>query len=107
VAIDGGGSVTVAVPAKAADVGATVKVGVRPEDLVATDGPGIFAGQISIVEALGETTLLYFHPQGGGDPIIAKLPGIHKFERGQTVQLATDPRKLHLFDATEKSYLYR
>jgi alpha-glucoside transport system ATP-binding protein len=107
VAIDGGGSVTAPIPARESDVGAAVKLGVRPEDLVVTDGPGLFEGQISIVEALGETTLLYFHPRGGGDPIIAKLPGTHHFERGQTVRLMADSSKLHLFGEDETSYLYR
>ena len=31
---------------------------------------------INITEALGEVTLLYFEPQHGGDPAIAKLPGM-------------------------------
>jgi alpha-glucoside transport system ATP-binding protein len=75
--------------------------------MIPTDGPAVFVGQVQMVEALGETTQLYFAPQGGADPIIAKLPGIHRFERGQTVRLAASPEKLHLFDGSGKSFLYR
>ena len=108
VEIAGGGTVTAAIPSRPNDVGATVKLGVRPEDLTLTDGPGLYAGEISIVEALGETTLLYLTPPPGGtEPIIAKLPGIHQLQRGQTARLMADPAKLHLFDASETSYLYR
>ncbi|MFQ8430295.1 ABC transporter ATP-binding protein [Amaricoccus sp. W119] len=107
VAIDGGGAVEVPIAGRESDLGSEVRLGVRPEDLVLTDGPALYEGEISIVEALGETTLLYFTPEGGADPIIAKLPGIHKLERGQTARLAADSSKLHLFDSHEKSYLYR
>ncbi|TPE52251.1 ABC transporter ATP-binding protein [Amaricoccus solimangrovi] len=107
VEIEGGGAVAVPIPGRAEDVGSVVKLGVRPEDLTLTDGPALYSGEISIVEALGETTLLYFTPEGGADPIIAKLPGIHRLGRGQTARLSADPAKLHLFDAEEKSYLYR
>lgn len=107
VKIDGGGATEVHVRSLATDEGAKVRLGVRPEDLTVTEGPGIYEGQVSMVEALGETTLLYFTPQGNAEPIIAKMPGIHHFERGQTVRLAVRVEKLHLFDDTEKSYLYR
>jgi alpha-glucoside transport system ATP-binding protein len=42
-------------------MGATVQVGIRPEDMVATDGENYaFHGAVDIVEALGEVTQLYF-----------------------------------------------
>jgi len=107
VELEGGDRAHAAIPTQASDMGAAVKVGVRPEDLVPTDGEAVFHGEVAIVEALGETTLLYFTPKGGADPIIAKLPGIHRFERGQTVRLGADPSKLHLFDAQGQSFLYR
>ncbi len=79
----------------------------RPEDLAPTDGEAVFHGEIAIVEALGETTLLYFTPKGEAEPIIAKLPGIQKFKRGETVRLGADPSKLHVFDANGHSFHYR
>jgi alpha-glucoside transport system ATP-binding protein len=54
-----------------------VNVGVRPEDLLATDGEAAFTGEVEITEALGEVTLLYFKRQGDAAQVMAKLPGIH------------------------------
>ena len=41
-------------PSLPEDSGKDVNIGVRPEDFVATDGPQIFKGTVSISEALGE-----------------------------------------------------
>jgi alpha-glucoside transport system ATP-binding protein len=103
-----GGTAHVPVKSDAADQNAAVSLGVRPEDLVPADGQEVlYEGEVTLVEALGETTLLYFTPRGTGDPIIAKMPGIHHFDRGQKVALAARPEKLHLFDSKDRSYLYR
>ena len=108
VTIEGGGRAEVSVRSDAADQGAEVRLGVRPEDLTVADGaPALFEGEVSIVEKLGETTLLYFTPNGAADPIIAKMPGIHPFERGQMVRLTARPEKMHLFDGKDQSFLYR
>ena len=106
IALDGGGSAVSNVPTTDADKGLTVNVGIRPEDMLATDGDFAFEGKVNIVEALGEVTVLYFEPQGGRDAVIAKLPGIHGDLRGNAVRLAADPAKVHLF-ADGKSLLYR
>ncbi|SPF80777.1 ABC transporter ATP-binding protein [Pseudoprimorskyibacter insulae] len=91
-------------PTTDADMGLKVNVGVRPEDMVAAKGDAIYTGAVSITEALGEVTLLYF---GHGDgQVIAKLAGIHQGMRGQTVRLTADPSKVHLF-ADGVSLLYR
>ncbi len=89
--------------------GVSVQVGVRPEDLTvaAPDEPALLEGKVSIVEALGETTLLYFQPRGDNEPIIAKLPGIHRLERRAGVRLTAKPEKIHLFDDKGISYLHR
>ena len=91
VEIEGGDRAHASVPSTQADMGRTVKVGVRPEDLAPTDGESVFHGEVAIVEALGETTLLYFMPKEGAEPIVAKLPGIQHFKRGETVRLGADP----------------
>jgi alpha-glucoside transport system ATP-binding protein len=80
------------------DMGRKVKVGVRPEDFVQTsDEIFVYEGKVDIVEALGEVTLLYFMAVSGADPVIAKLPGIHKDVRGSVVRLGAAPPKVHLF----------
>ncbi|MBU2956164.1 sn-glycerol-3-phosphate ABC transporter ATP-binding protein UgpC [Paracoccus sp. 1_MG-2023] len=107
VELDGGLTAQVAIPTRAGDEGMPVNLGVRPEDMRETDGPGLFQGKVDLTEALGEVTLLYF---GTGNaevvPIIAKLPGIHPGLNGKTVHLTADPQALHLFHKGA-SLLYR
>jgi alpha-glucoside transport system ATP-binding protein len=102
----GGGTAVSAVPTQAADKGLKVNVGVRPEDMVATDGEFIFEGKVNITEALGEVTILYFDKVGDADPVIGKLPGIHKDLRGNTVKLTATPEKVQVFH-NGKSLYYR
>ncbi len=97
VALAGGASATVAIPTPDAAMGKEVNIGVRPEDLTVVDGSGVYTGRVDITEALGEVTLLYFEAQDGRDPVIAKLPGIHKDLRGQNLTLGAAPEKIHLF----------
>ncbi len=104
--MEGGGRAVSTVPSREADRGMAVNIGVRPEDFVEADGAHIFRGKVGITEALGEVTLLYFEPQGGADPVIGKLQGIHKGLRGQDVALTADPAKVHVFMGTQ-SLLYR
>jgi alpha-glucoside transport system ATP-binding protein len=59
----------------------------------------LFEGTVSIVEALGEVTLLYIEGLVESEPIIAKMPGIPRVGRGDKVRFTADKAKLHLFDA--------
>ncbi len=95
-----------AVPTLAADMGAKVNIGIRPEDMTETTGEAAFVGQVEITEALGEVTLLYFKKQGGGSSVVAKLPGIHADLRNKTVRLTAIPSKVHVFHKG-RSLLYR
>jgi len=108
VKLDGGGVAVTAQPTQEADKGLKVNIGVRPEDFVAAPEGGdfIFQGRVNIIEALGEVTLLYFDKVGEGDPVIAKLPGIHAEVRGTDVSLTADPSKVHVFH-NGKSLYYR
>ncbi len=106
VKLDNGGMARSNVLTRDADKGLRVNVGMRPEDLLATDGDAAFTGEVEITEALGEVTLLYFKRQGEASQVIAKLPGIHPDLRHKTVRLAADPAKVHLF-ANGRSLLYR
>ncbi|MFD1342503.1 ABC transporter ATP-binding protein [Litorisediminicola beolgyonensis] len=93
---DGGTAVSL-YPTTEADKGLKVNVGVRPEDLVEAAGDEyLYEGRVDIIEALGEVTLLYFEADKG-EPVIGKLPGIHKDLRGKTVKLGAEPEKVHLF----------
>ena len=47
-----------------------------------------------------------FKAEHGRPPVLAKLPGIHADVRGQTIRLAADPSKVHIFK-DGVSLLYR
>ena len=103
-----GGHADVPIASLDSDKGARVKLGVRPEDLSVTEGDDyLVAANVEIVEALGETTVLYFAPREGHDAFIAKIPGIYKVEKGTELRLTAPPEKLHLFDGEGRSFLYR
>ncbi|MEM1237359.1 MAG: sn-glycerol-3-phosphate ABC transporter ATP-binding protein UgpC [Pseudomonadota bacterium] len=104
----GGGEIETAIPTIGADKGMKVNVGIRPEDMVQTDGDNYaYTGSVEITEALGEVTLLYFQREEGADsPVIAKLPGIHPDLRGASPRLTAAPEKVHLFN-NGVSLLYR
>lgn len=107
---DGNGTFQANIPTQPANKGMKVNVGIRPEDMVATDGDDFaFSDKVTIVEALGEVTQLYFAAPSSSadtDTVIAKLAGIHTDMRGQTLKLTADPAKVHLF-ANGHSLLYR
>jgi alpha-glucoside transport system ATP-binding protein len=98
---DGGGTITSNYPSRDEDMGASVQVGIRPEDMVATDAENYaFSGKVDIVEALGEVTQLYFDtPSADHDTntVIAKLQGIHTGLRGREVRMSATPEKVHIF----------
>lgn len=103
--LTGGRISSVDIPTAASELGKTASFGVRPEDLQITTGEDfLFEGTVSIVEALGEVTLLYIEGLVQGEPIIAKIPGILDVKRGDRVRFTADKAKLHLFDADGKSY---
>lgn len=104
----GGGKATAPIATVDGDKGKTFKLGARPEDMVITEGDDyLFEGEVSYVEALGEVTLIYFNSPDSGESVIAKLPDVQKFTKGQKLRLTADPKKLHLFDENGTSVLYR
>ncbi|WP_299666282.1 ABC transporter ATP-binding protein [uncultured Ruegeria sp.] len=97
VTLDDGGVAVSSVPTEAGDEGKTVNIGIRPEDLVMTEDRPIYSGMVDFTEALGEVTLLYFAASAGREAVIAKLPGVQRNLRGQTVSVTAAPDKVHLF----------
>ncbi|MBY5935275.1 sn-glycerol-3-phosphate ABC transporter ATP-binding protein UgpC [Tateyamaria omphalii] len=104
VKMKGGGIVTSAVPTEDSDKGLQVNVGVRPEDMVETDGDAVFEGTVDFTEALGEVTILYFHADEGESAVLAKMPGIHKDLRGKSVKVTAAPEKVQLFSNGQSLY---
>ncbi|MCC0034773.1 MAG: sn-glycerol-3-phosphate ABC transporter ATP-binding protein UgpC [Hoeflea sp.] len=100
-----GKSVDTGIAVPDADKGSKASFGIRPEDLVATTGDDfLFEGTVSIVEALGEVTLLYVEDLTEDEPIIAKMPGHQQVKRGDRLRFTADKAKLHLFDAGGHTY---
>jgi alpha-glucoside transport system ATP-binding protein len=107
VKLHGGGIVTSAAPTRDSDMGLQVNVGIRPEDMIATDGADYaFEGKVNTTEALGEVTLLYFDKVGDNAAVIGKLPGIHTGLRGTSVRMAASPDKVQVF-VNGRSLYYR
>lgn len=99
VKLDAGGTARSAVPTIDSDKGMRVNVGVRPEDMLLTDGDDyVYADTVKIVEALGEVTQLYFSmPGDAGEGMIAKLAGIHPDIRGKALKFMAEPAKVQIF----------
>ncbi|TCL75660.1 sn-glycerol-3-phosphate ABC transporter ATP-binding protein UgpC [Rhizobium sp. BK251] len=105
VKLTGGKSVTLDIPTPASEKGKTASFGVRPEDLIVSNSDDyLFEGEVAIVEALGEVTLLYIEGLVQDEPIIVKLPGIVDVHRGHKMHFTAARQKLHLFDGTGHSY---
>lgn len=103
-----GGEVTVHAPSRDDLMGATVDLGVRPEDLtVAEDGVnGFVPFDVEISERLGDVTVLYSQATDTADQMVAKLPGIVHVKRGHKLNLTAAPEKLHVFhDGTSLHYM--
>jgi multiple sugar transport system ATP-binding protein len=72
-------------------------LGVRPEALVREAG-GVLPGRVEVVERLGERTLLHVQ-LADGSLVVADARGAAEPALGETVPLAPQPGRLHLFDA--------
>ena len=48
----------------------------------------------------------FFKSEAGAAPVLAKMPGIHKDLRGNTVRVTADPAKVQIF-ANGRSLYYR
>jgi multiple sugar transport system ATP-binding protein len=76
--------------------GDTVKLGIRPHDLVPSEN-GSIKGKVLLVERLGNETFVNFS-LGSGRPWLAALDGDAVSTIGDNISLAYAPEKAHLFD---------
>ena len=86
----------------------TVRVGIRPHDLVVgqAQGAGLVAtSTVEAVEPLGAETLV--HLRLGKDLVIATAPGRVVPAIGSTVEIGAAPGSLYLFDAASEKALGR
>ena len=73
------------------------RLGVRPEDIALTGGPGLTA-RVASVEYLGADSIL--NCIAGGQALAVRAPGRVDLPAGAAVTLAWKPEATHLFDAT-------
>ena len=115
-AIDLGGDTIPLPKEKTADgkldsyVGKKVKMGIRPEDI--DDEPEFMAkhpdchleAQVDVSEMMGAEIYLYLEYKG--NKMTARVAPTSKARNGDTVRVAFDPHKVHLFDVeTEQTIL--
>jgi multiple sugar transport system ATP-binding protein/alpha-glucoside transport system ATP-binding protein len=105
VAFGGRTGIRVPIPTPPEAKGAQISFGVRPEDLsVTTSDTCLFDGKVYYVEQLGEVQLAYIEIGREGEPLVVKMPGGAKVERGSVLRFAADPGNLHIFDAEGHSF---
>ena len=92
-----------AVPAQAgaAQPGAGMTLGIRPE-MLRPGADGALAGTVRLVERLGGLTLLHVGLDGGQD-ITVQTDGADATQAHQPIRLTFDPASCHLFDSTGQS----
>ncbi|MHA7356316.1 ABC transporter ATP-binding protein [Burkholderia pseudomallei] len=87
------------VDARVLDPGASLTLGVRPEDLALGTQTQHFVREVMWQERLGEATYVYLNGGDAGSHWIAKLPGTTNVSAGQRLPLSVPPDKLYAFDA--------
>lgn len=84
-------------------VGSMVIIGVRPEDLhddqmfLSSATTGIVECDVEVTELMGHETYLYLALEG--DPLIARVNSRSPAKVGDTIKIAIDTQKIHVFDA--------
>jgi sn-glycerol 3-phosphate transport system ATP-binding protein len=97
-AVDLGSGVSIPLPAELrASAPGAITVGIRPEHLVAGEGPGPgFRFKVETVEALGADSLV--HGEFGAGSLIARVEGHSTPELGAMLSFNVMPGKLYYFD---------
>jgi multiple sugar transport system ATP-binding protein len=78
------------------DANRPLRLGIRPEDLLLTGADGQAPAQVTLIEAMGSSTILYANL---GERLVAIETGKDVRARvGETIGLHVEPERLHLFD---------
>src|SRR6202000_971963 len=87
--------------------GQRVELGIRPEHLRVADGntasSGVrFGGEITLIEQLGESHLLYLRCADGLE-LVSRAPGHTRLRLGARIALEAEAAGLHVFDASGRA----
>ena len=93
-----GSMISAEVESDNANVGDSVEIGIRPDDLdLGKGGPG-FQVSVRVVERLGATTIVY-GSTADGTPICAALHGLTPIDARDAIALSVNPASVHVFGA--------
>jgi len=102
--------IKVSVDASGGVPGSPVTVGVRPEHVFelgrAPEGSegGEMAGDVKVVERLGECTLTYLETAASEDTVVARVGGDSDVAVGERIKLKLVDRDCHLFDESGRAF---
>ena len=87
--------------------GQRVEIGIRPEHLRVSDGSVDasrlrFGGEITLIEQLGESHLVYLRCADGLE-LVARAPGHTRLRVGDRIALEAEPGGVHVFDGDGKA----
>ena len=83
--------------------GGSYELGIRPEAVLVTEGEADTTGEATVVEHLGDRTLVYARLRDG-TPLIALDGGRSRVVPGDTVAVRFDTSQLHLFDSAGRAF---
>jgi sn-glycerol 3-phosphate transport system ATP-binding protein len=97
VSLGQGEALPLTAPVRNVAPGSPVTLGLRPEDLRPAGG-GTVHLRVELVEPLGADTLVHGHFAAMGSDVTVRLPGNAPIKAGETLTLAADPARVHVFD---------
>ncbi len=81
------------------EVGQTLTLGIRPEHVTIGEGPTTIAVRSSVVERLGQQTIVYSVPEGMSETFCIITPGTAPISGDAAIRIGIDPQSCHLFDS--------
>jgi multiple sugar transport system ATP-binding protein len=78
-------------------------LGVRAEHVLVADAGDALSGTVSLIEPLGDATLVFF--EYGGGRLVAKVDPDLTYAPGDAFRFRLDPGNCHLFDVDSGSRL--
>ncbi|MBT8455579.1 MAG: TOBE domain-containing protein, partial [Alphaproteobacteria bacterium] len=74
-------------------------IGIRPEHIEISEGPGAWEGTVGVSEHLGSDTFFHVQTAASSEPITVRAQGELGLRYGQKVYLSPSMEHLHRFDS--------